>query len=159
MVKLTPTVNGKAGNDILELIGPQLAVQIEVTGIIADQFQKTGHPIPVPVCGHVMIDTGSPITAIDFTVIKKLELEPIGFTANEIGYGAEKKKREIYTVRVVFPDINFGPLDPWDVPGIDLMPITYPKSSIQTIMIIGRDLLKNFVLTYDGPEGTFTLTD
>ena len=145
---ITPTVNGKAGPEILALTGARLQVQIEVTAILAGQLQKTGKPIPNPISGHALIDTGSPITCVDIrTAVQKLGLEPTGVTEDEYGHGPERKIRAIYTVRVVFPGINLGPFDPCDAAGLEMEPI----------MILGRDILKNFVFTYNGPQGNFRL--
>ena len=157
IIDIAPVVKGMSGADSLAIVGPILEIQVEVPDALASQFQKAGITLPNPITGHALIDTGSPVTVLDLGVIRKLKLELIGMTDDEIGHGNERKIREKYAVRLVFPRRSLPPLDVIEIVGLDLNSIVSPKGKIETIMLLGRDILRDFLFVYNGPKGSFTL--
>lgn len=154
IIEIVPLVKDISGAESLRLVGPSLPVQVEVPTVLANELDRTGKPLPSPVSGHGLIDTGASITVVDLTVIQKLRLEPIGNT--DVGFGA-KKQAETYAVRVVFPGTALVPFDFEEVVGWDLASATWAKGQIETIVVLGRDILKKFVVVYNGPQGRVTL--
>jgi hypothetical protein len=139
----------------LVMQGPILNVQIAIPDALAQQLQKDGTPVPSPVTGVALIDTGASISGIDTSVIQHLQVQPVGQVT--IGGVTGSKLRSKYPAQFSFPgtslpSLNFGELVESEVSNLSI-----PGASGPLIALIGRDILHHFVLIYNGPAGTFTL--
>jgi hypothetical protein len=114
-----------------------------------------GQPIPNPVNIQGLIDTGASNTCIDPSVLTALNLSPTGSTLmNTPSTGATPVSVDTYDVSLtIFAATPHAPL----------MLHTIPVSSSELLAaqgfhaLIGRDILKNCLLTYDGQGGLFSL--
>lgn len=73
------------GPEFLAGVGPVFMASWGVPRALADALAATGQPIPSPIPGAVLIDTGADGTAISLKVASELGLKP---TRMQAGFGA-----------------------------------------------------------------------
>ncbi len=101
-----------------------------------------------PVTVQAMIDTGASISTMNSTIAQNAGLQQTGET--QLGGVGGIQTSAIYAAALTLPDygVTVNPIQvatvPGGLPGVD--------------MLIGRDILENLVLNYDGSQGAFTLT-
>ena len=127
--------------------GPRIVVRIGLHQTFADALTKSGNPVPDPIEGVALIDTGAALTCIDETMAQKLGLTVIdtcvmhsashSVQVNVYAISFETPKREIFGSVLRSPGMNLAPQ------GI--------------IMLLGRDILSNCSLSYHGKTGTYSL--
>ena len=139
---------GIADPDTLMSRGPSLSVEISVHEEFAAILEQEGTSIPQPQTGLALIDTGASITAIDQTVVDALGLIPLGIITVSTPSGQEDQL--LYPCRIEFPGTPIGSLNFNRVTGSKL-------SEFGIATLIGRDLLRHFLLVYNGFEGYWTL--
>lgn len=83
----------------------------------------------------VLLDTGADISLLPLSAIEKLKIAPSGETVNLIGFDESKSTSEIYRLQVIFLGKRFS----GDYCAID-----------GEIGILGRDVLNEFSITFDG---------
>lgn len=126
--------------------GPVIQVQIEVPLALSKQLQASSIPIPQPLTGLALVDTGATSSAIDKQVPGKLGVSPIGTTKGSTASGPST--HNLYPIRIVWPGIMN--MDFQAVIDADLAPQGL-------IALLGRDFLERAILVYDGPTGEFRL--
>lgn len=132
----------------IRIKGPVIPVEIFLPNVLVSSIEKEGKPIPSPVTGHVLIDTGATISAVDEGVIKSFGINPIG--SSQVNTPSGDSMQFLYPVQFSFP----GTLLPRVDFGAVLGSILKPQG---IIALFGRDILSLFVLVYNGPGGYFTL--
>ncbi len=136
--------------DQLQVKGPSLQIEISISAILATYFQSIGQPIPSPMSGLALIDTGATFTSIDEDILNALGIRPVGSTPVQTPSGV-LQQRGIFTCQFSFPGTPI-PVFPFaNVVGSTLKPQGI-------VALIGRDLLRNFLLIYDGVHGSWTLS-
>jgi len=65
------------GQDILHVLGPMIMARWSVTEALATQLASEGKPVPSPLAGFLLLDTGAKSTCIDNVVADTLGLAPI----------------------------------------------------------------------------------
>lgn len=91
-----------------------------------------------------LIDTGSDITAVPETAVKRLRLYAVGRIEVE-GVHAHVEAVEIYTVQLSIADLRIREME--------VIPTKQP------FVILGRDWLETYYLLLNGPEQTFLLSE
>ena len=133
---------------LLLSLGPQVSVQLEVPDALAQQLKATNMPIPPPVKGMALIDTGATMTAVDAGVVAALGVNPIGVVP--VGTAGGPAKHPLYPIKLQLQGIglvlNFG-----RVTGA-------PLSGMNLVALLGRDVLSRMILIYDGPSSEYTLS-
>ena len=140
----------------LQVTGPVLPVQVEVPSALAAQLQHAGQALPTPVAGFALIDTGASVSCVDAAVIQQLGVQPVG-TA-QVGTAGGPQSQAIYPARLVFPGTNIPPVDFNHLIGSNLSGQIVAGHQGPLIVLLGRDILQHFVVIYNGPAGSFTLT-
>lgn len=97
---------------------------------------------------NAMIDTGASISGILPSIAQAAGL--VQTSSADIGGVTGSQQSPIYAATVDLPDYNIH-FDAISMAGVDL-----PQQSIQAL--IGRDMLEQMNLNYQGPTGTFVLT-
>lgn len=141
--------------DALMHVGLVLPVEIHVPPVIAQALGQLGKPIPTPATGYALVDTGATLTAVHAPLLTGLGLNPVG--AINCGTAAGTVLQSQYPAMLVFPAHGLT-IDLAAVTGVDLsgqMPPTVPPKPL--VALIGRDILKNMVLIWNGPAGSCTL--
>ena len=139
-VRVAP-VNG------LQLRGPILQVSITIEQNAGKGLIAQGRAVPAPKSGIALIDTGASNTCIDEQAAQELGL-PVIDVANMHSATHEKHPCNIYPVQIITPIVT---LNAPRAMGAAL-------ASQGLIVLIGRDVLQNCNLFYNGPAGQFTLS-
>jgi aspartyl protease len=127
-------------------------------------LQKASIALPPPQTGRFLVDTGASSTVIDPALIAPLSLTPRDLVpVHTPTTGTNPELRPVYDVQLILlPSVTIrsaqlGPLGN--------MPHTRALSVIATEMrhqgidgLIGRDVLENVVLIYNGHTQSFTLS-
>jgi hypothetical protein len=140
----------------LQTNGPILNVLVHIPTALA-QLLSQGTPIPSPQSGIALIDTGASHTCVDESSLVKLGVNPIGVATTRTAAGPANQSR--YPVRLEFPgeglDLEFS-----SVTGVDLsgQAIDIGAQSHPIVVLVGRDVLSQCVLVYNGPGGFYSLS-
>ena len=132
-----------------------IQVQVEVPSVLAAQLTARGQPIPHPVAGYALIDTGATTSAVDNTVIQQLGVQPVGSMPVAGVTGAATHL--LYPCRFTFPGTAFQAIDFSALLAAPLTNVGPPGGVGPLLALIGRDLLQAFVLIYNGPGASFSL--
>jgi hypothetical protein len=136
-----------ASGGFLESEGPVIDVVISMPTQLEAWCITNNFPVPAPVTGHALIDTGASISGIHLPVLEQLSLLPTDFIRLEGATGVEEKA-PIFPARVSFPGLNLNDVTMNMVVGNQVSFHTLKGKNI--IMLLGRDLLKGFTLIYNG---------
>jgi hypothetical protein len=138
---------------LLTETGPLVAVEIGIPAALKQHLAEKGIPIPASVSGFALVDTGAFATAVDESVFASLGIQHIDEIATETPHGPGKST--VYPASVTFPGMNVQEMSMERVIGCSLKWKT--KDDKEIIMLMGRDLLKWFLLVYNGPGSDVTL--
>jgi hypothetical protein len=145
-VKKAPP-NSLAHPQHLMLSGPRLDVEVHVPTAFEGLLVREGKPIPKPIVGKALIDTGASITAVDDSVITSLGVQAVGVAT--VLTPAGQTQRNQYPVRFIFPGSPLPNLDIHQAIGGELLGQGF-------VALIGRDALSSVVFIYNGPGGMIT---
>ncbi len=144
MVKLpfTPTE--------LLLQGPHIAILISATRLEVDEGRPLGLEFPeLPV--HALIDTGASLTVINPEIAKTCKLKQTGHQMIN-AVGGKAGEYPAYAAAISFPGTNLASLDATRVVACPI--IRQPFFSC----LIGRDIMRKWLLSYDGRTGEVEIT-
>lgn len=147
---------------------PYITLQVTQEGLVCSAFlgvsepyrhalTLAGTPVPAPVPVRAMIDTGASCTCVDPTIIAPLNLTArnADVPVNTGSSGDTPHLADEYDTSLIIP-----PVSPQDVafrraaiPVVE-MPLT---ESVGVDALIGRDILGDCLLVYDGRNGLFSL--
>ncbi len=134
------------------LHGPLLDILVGVSRPRADVLTANNHPVPQPVVVQGLIDTGASCTCIDPGILQSLSLSPTGTTSTLTpSTGATPHITNQYDVSIllVHPQSTFA---------FHSVPIVESHLAAQGIQaLIGRDILQQCVLIYNGVMNFYTL--
>jgi predicted aspartyl protease len=140
-VKIPPAV-------VLVQRGPVIPVVILPNPAFSKALQDAGRPIPAPIQGIALIDTGATTTCVDGDVATEM-----GLAANGVAKMASASQTSseclTYPVRLTFPIWNVH-LDCAKAMGVHI-------KNQGIVVLVGRDLLSKCVMVYNGADGTVTL--
>lgn len=144
------------GNQIdpqaLAQVGPLLQVEVSIPSALEQHLAAQNQPIPAPITGWALIDTGATRSCVDTKTITQLGLKPIGVT--QMGTARGPVKQHLYPAKFRFPgeelEIEFS-----SVVGVNLTGQSVAGRDL--IVLLGRDVLSRCILIYNGPGGFFTL--
>jgi len=135
--------------------GPVIQVRIELPAALSESLRLAGQLIPNPVDGIALIDTGATITSIHAPILVTLGINPVGVAT--VGTAGGPQQQSTYPVRLSFPGT---PLPGFELPqaiGCDLTgQVVLGQRPL--VGLIGRDVLSQAVLVYNGSAGMFSLS-
>jgi len=131
----------------LQLRGPILQVSLTIEQSAGKGLVAQGKTVPAPRSGLALIDTGASNTCVDEQTAKDLGL-PVIDVANMQSASHEKHSCNVYPVQIITPIVT---LNAPRAMGAAL-------ASQGLLVLIGRDVLQNCNLFYNGPAGQFTLS-
>lgn len=131
----------------LARVGPRLRVQVAAPESLATVFNERGEEVPGPEEGYALFDTGASSTCADESVLLRLGLSPV----NTVGIATPSgtAQANVYVCALYFPGSEMPDLNEVFVIGAQLQNQNYA-------VLIGRDILRNMILIYDGPGARTT---
>ena len=133
--------------------GALVAVEISPPTALKQHLAEKGIPIPAPIAGFALVDTGAFATAVDESVFATLGIQPIDEITTDTPHGSGKSG--VYPANLTFPGMNVNDMPMERVVGCKLKWKTRDDKEI--IMLLGRDLLQWFLFVYNGPSSDVTL--
>jgi hypothetical protein len=133
--------------------GAIIPVEIGVPTALASWLTQQAIPIPTSLHGYALIDTGASISAIDEQLLLQLEIAPIDSIPLQTPNG--ESNNFVYPARVSFPAIELYNYAMTRVAGCKLDWTTDDGKKV--VMLIGREMLSEFRLLYEGRSNTITL--
>lgn len=137
----------------LDESGPLIQVEIGIPAPLEEFSIAKGLQIPAPASGYALIDTGASATAVHEPLLLELGVLPIDSIPTQTPHGGGRSF--VYPAKVSFPGLNVQALPMDRVIGSELKWITGDGKEI--IMLLGRDLLKWFLMVYNGKSSNITL--
>jgi len=115
-------------------------------------LRAAGQPIPAPLTLRALIDTGASQTAIDLQCVQALGLIRRGSTTLYVASLAGTPQTfDEYEVNLTFPHSQAALT-------LFTLPVVASSLMLQGFeVLLGRDVLKNCLLIYDGQAGAYTL--
>jgi hypothetical protein len=133
----------------LAVYGPTIPVAVSVTPIHAQQLQRLGQAIPPAVPGLALIDTGASLCCVDESVIQQLGIPPFGYSS--VAGATGTSSQATYPASLSFPGTPIPNITFFDFIGS-------PLASLGILVLIGRNVLSQFVMVYNGPGGHVALS-
>jgi hypothetical protein len=112
--------------------------------------------MPSPKPGLALIDTGASSTCVDETMVTDLGVQPVDVVKISTPSGTDQ--RSVYPASLAFPGTNLPSIDFPRLIGVDLSSQAIAGTNDPMVALFGRDLLRMFVLVYNGPAGMYSLS-
>jgi predicted aspartyl protease len=133
--------------------GPQIEIYVGVSQPRSTALQQAGQQVPQFQLIRGLVDTGASTTAIDPSVVQGLGLSPTGsISVLTPSTGSIPIQASTFDVSIVIP-IFSG--QTFTLPAVQVFESSLSVQGIQAL--IGRDILKNALLVYDGRNSIFSL--
>ena len=145
--------------ELLVLQGPVVHVTLSLSDAIQRALRELNHPVPSPVVGVALIDTGATTTCFDQAFATRAGL-PI--TGPGVISSASHANHivPVFSGKLVLDGLNVT-IDIKQGLGVNLSGMSSPELQASgmppLIALIGRDVLQNAMLVYNGAEGHFSL--
>ena len=134
--------------------GAFLSVDVDLPPQVSSTVTAAGQAPPPSATGLALVDTGATLTAVHEPLLKGLGLNPVGVVTS--GTAAGPIQQSLYFARLVFPVLGWT-IDQ-QVTGVDLTGQAVQTNPPQPIVaLLGRNLLQNAVLIWNGPAGSWAL--
>jgi hypothetical protein len=130
-------------------------VGVAVSQARREALTAAGQDVPLATSIRALVDTGASCTCVDPAVLTALQLSATGSVAvHTPSTGAALHYAEQYDVSLVIPGAGTHHLPLT----IDAVPVIAADLAVQGIhALIGRDVLQDCILIYNGAVGEFTL--
>jgi hypothetical protein len=152
-VKKASFVKALSSED-LHFYGPLISVTLTAPIQLLSFLEENGLPQFETRSGYALIDTGAQNSVVDAKTLAELDIPAVGTGSFLTTHGIADLP--VYNLSATFPDLQTAPLPLEQVAGGLVR--NEPLLGKHVIMLLGRDLLEEFVLTYDGPNSTFLLS-
>ncbi len=136
--------------------GPLLNAVITPSAPLLNALQKNKQSVPAPIPCILLIDTGASTTCLDQTILSALQINPTGQTLiHTPSSGGDGHSCPMYDVGIFIPGQVAGSL----LHFVNPVPVVGTNFKIQGIQgLLGRDVLKNACLFYNGTTNLYTLS-
>jgi predicted aspartyl protease len=138
------------GKTALSVRGILVNVAIGVDETTADALRALGQPVPNPVSHPALIDTGASMLSIDSSIAQALNLTRRGIVNSHTANGP--RQCNLYAVSLAFPATALRSYNIMRASEVDL-------STQQFKVLIGRDVLANWHIHYNGQTGAVSIAD
>ena len=132
--------------------GPLVTVEINVPAAMKKYLLEKGLPVPQPKSGFALIDTGAFATAVDESIFTEMGIQ---HRCSEDQHSARRGHVECLSGNNYLSGLDVNELPMERILGCNLKWKTAADQEI--IMLLGRDLLRHFLLIYNGPHSDVTL--
>ncbi len=134
--------------EALANLGPVVPVTLALPDDVQRAYVERGEQPPTPVNGLAMIDTGASATCFDTDAAQRARLPTVGVARMTSASHADHQV-PTFAGKIVCPTIT---IDVGSGVGANLSSV-----GDGLIALLGRDILKSAILTYNGPDGHFSL--
>ncbi len=131
--------------------GPLIDVVVVNSRDVLEAWRADGLECPQPVRMKALLDTGAAITVVSKTFAKHCKLLQTGET--EIRALGSLHKCGEHAGAISFPGTNLRPYDPIRIVSADFVQERHYE------ILIGRDILRNWKITFDGRSKRVTIVD
>jgi hypothetical protein len=135
--------------------GLLIDIHVGVSRSREEALNESSQSIPPKVAARALIDTGADCSCMDMEIIKRLGLTPSGSTTiltPSTGANPVCVNQYDVSIHISFPHASMS----YGWANVGLIEADLASQGIQAL--IGRDILGNGLLIYDGQSGTFTLS-
>ena len=143
------------------VIGPALVMQYSGPLMTVDIWNPDQADFLGPVSGIALIDTGANLSAIDRSLVQRLNLQRTGVEKTIRGSDGQRSVHPTYRVRFSFPGTRLPDYETREAAEQGLaasQPFIPADMKGEFIGLLGRDFLRFYLLTYNGHTAEFTLT-
>src|SRR5271170_3049260 len=88
---------GGFGPSALQQLGPVFDAEIAVPSALQEMLTAAGRPVPPPVKGRALIDTGATFSAVDDRIMVQLGIPPVGLV--QMGTAGGRQTANQYPAR------------------------------------------------------------
>jgi len=138
---------GQPDPSLLERHGPVIPAQIEIPTVLAQQMQRAGAPVPQPVTGNALIDTGATLSAVDAQVLTSLGIASTGIVP--VWTPSGPTRQPVFASKVAIPAMRLVV----EIPRV----LGAQLQGAGIIALLGRDFLRHTLFEYNGTLGILTL--
>ena len=142
-------INTPASAGRLVTGGPTIPVAVFLVKEHVDQLTRENKPLPAAVTGLALIDTGATLCMIDESALQSLGIPPSGIE-NVIG-ATGRGNQPTYPASLTFPGTPIPPIAFTNFIGS-------PLKAAGIVALLGRNVLRHFVMVYNGPGGFVSLS-
>jgi Retroviral aspartyl protease len=132
--------------------GPCINVIVMNSSDVIEAGRPIGLEYPGPLSMRALLDTGASVTVISKTYANYCKLFQTNEGSEITAVGATHRCGE-HAGAISFPGTDLRPFDPLRIVSVD-----FPKERNYAILI-GRDILRNWVITFDGRCKRVTIAD
>jgi hypothetical protein len=132
--------------------GPIIDVLISIPQALAELYTRQQQPLPAPISGIGLIDTGATRSCVHAAIMHQLGVQPIGVAMS--GTAAGQVNHSLYPAHFSFPAAKIE-IDFASVVGVNLTGQEVEGKPI--IALIGCDVLSMGIFVYNGPLGAYTI--
>jgi len=129
--------------------GPVVQVALSLAQALGAQIVQRGGTLPPPQAGWALIDTGASATCIDDAIAQQMQL-PVIDVVQVASASHAATQQNVYPAHLEVLGANVQ-IEVSRAVGAAL-------ASQGIIALIGRDVLRQCILHYNGPVGSFTLS-
>lgn len=117
--------------------------------VVVDRVSPTtlAQIAPSQVATVGLIDTGASDVCIDYRLAIQLGLKVVDQT--NVGVVGGTTLATVYLGRLIVPEVEFDQVMP-----LYALKVRHPTHEV----LLGRSFLQNYIVTFDGPAGTFTFS-
>jgi hypothetical protein len=137
--------------------GAIIQVTVGIPPALEQCCLKNNLAIPTPMAGYALIDTGASSSAVDEKIFTDFGVQPIDHIKMSTPHTKDQWSF-IYPAKIQFPGLNLtneAMLESLRVVGCELRWTTFDNKEI--VMLLGRDILRYFLMVYNGVQSDVTL--
>jgi len=146
--------------------GPLVLATWSIPAALASALTAAGRPIPPPVSGAMVLDTGATFTSISSEAAADLGLQAIRVAKTHGAGGVHENFVYEATIQIAIRDalgnqtVVGNQMQVMGIPdlGKSLPGLQFGDQPIKVIGLLGRDFLRHATLVYDGARGHFRVT-
>jgi len=137
---------------VLAQKGPVVLVQAAVPAELEQHLKSKNAPVPRPVTGPALVDSGASLTMLDHEAVDALGVAPAGSVT--LGTAGGTTKSVLYPVRL---GILYQPNQPPTINISFARVAAGPLKQQGILCLLGRDVLRHALFVYDGAAGSISL--
>jgi len=127
-----------------------VAIGLDAITVASLQQSQDHQPLPSPIVVKALLDTGCNVTSIDKKIAETLNLKVRGYAQVYTANGLADNSQHL--VSFGFPGTGLKGINVLNVQTVNLTGQPFG-------ILIGRDIMSNWAITYNGPAGFVSIAD